>query len=233
MQLDDEAKNRKPSDAKFDLRLARFLLKSGWLPKDTLQRALKAVQKLRERDSRITLDRYLVARRHLSRERLQEVFQRLQALNTRPGTAPTDEEPPVHSDRSIMSKGEGAHLSFNDCLPLRDYGSRLKRWFLIYLMVWLGGIGIFVFSAFSESQPIALLGLVVFLGSIIPYISAMIFAYRAQKILYESEVYPHGPWHIVVAALILNPWAVGFYVPLSTLLLFRRLHRKGAIQMIA
>jgi hypothetical protein len=103
----------------------------------------------------------------------------------------------------------------------------LRRWFLVYLAVWLAGIGLLVAGSGAGETRFAdaasVLGRVLFLGCLVPYVISMVYAYKTQASLHTAGLYRHGAWHVVVAALILNPYVFGFYVPLSVLLTARRL----------
>lgn len=59
------------------------------------------------------------------------------------------------------------------------------------------------------------LGAIFFLGSLIPYVGSMYCAYQTQRGLRDRGEIKSGPWQVLVAALILNPFLIGFYVPLS------------------
>ena len=54
-------------------------------------------------------------------------------------------------------------------------------------------------------------------GSLLNYIFLVWTAYRIQQVLHESGLHKHGPWHVWIGALILNPVAVGWYIPLSVM----------------
>jgi len=97
----------------------------------------------------------------------------------------------------------------------------LRIWIKIFLILWLGGGGVFLFfttrgadsnQLFSIIKSIALIA---FLSSIVPYIFCMVFAYKVQAGLHDEGYIKHGPWQVLVAAIILNPYFLGFYVPLS------------------
>jgi hypothetical protein len=59
------------------------------------------------------------------------------------------------------------------------------------------------------------IGRLLFLMSVVPYVVAMVLAFQVQKELHRQQHIKEGPWHVIVAALILNPYVLGFYVPLS------------------
>jgi len=58
-------------------------------------------------------------------------------------------------------------------------------------------------------------GTISFFGSLVPYVVSMVRAYQVQRGLHDSGEIKSGPGQVLVAALILNPYFIGFYVPLS------------------
>jgi hypothetical protein len=43
-------------------------------------------------------------------------------------------------------------------------------------------------------------------------------AYKIQQTLYDSGLYKHGGWHVWIGALLLNPAALGWFIPVSVLI---------------
>ena len=101
----------------------------------------------------------------------------------------------------------------NDSPIWESQVGKLQRWYFIYLGCWLGGI----ILSFIGGE-IASIGLFLILGSLVPYIISMVYAYKVQANLKKAGLMRSGAWQIVVAALFLNPIIVGFYVPLSVLI---------------
>ena len=50
------------------------------------------------------------------------------------------------------------------------------------------------------------------------YAGMMWLAWRIQKTLHESGLYRHGAWQVWVGALLLNPCALGWWIPVSVML---------------
>jgi len=111
-------------------------------------------------------------------------------------------------------------------LPLDGDRKKLKLWFLIYLFFWLGGGATWIFAG---TYPVKLLllvakiGMGVFFCSIVPYIFSLVYAYKVQKKLYKLKLHKHGPWNVLIAGVIFNPYVVGFYIPARVLLISRSL----------
>ena len=96
----------------------------------------------------------------------------------------------------------------------------LRIWFRVFLVCWLGGLIALVCMMRAEptgtfAQIVGFCAFTMFLGSPIPWIVTMVFAYRVQKGLYEAGLITSSPWYIVAAGLLLNPYVVGFYPILS------------------
>jgi hypothetical protein len=109
----------------------------------------------------------------------------------------------------------------------------LRRWYFVYLACWLGGIALFLIGIGIEkglaAYALIILGGSLFVGSLVVYVVCMVYAYRVQAALNSAGLYEHGAWQIIVAALILNPAVLGFYVPLSVLLVTRRIRQEAGI----
>jgi hypothetical protein len=57
----------------------------------------------------------------------------------------------------------------------------------------------------------------------------MFYAYKVQANLNKAGLMRAGAWQIVVAALFLNPFLFGFYIPLSVLFAVRSIRKKLAL----
>jgi hypothetical protein len=57
------------------------------------------------------------------------------------------------------------------------------------------------------------------------YLVLVWLCYKIQKVLYDSGLGRHGAWQVVVGALLLNPCAFGWWIPISVLLSARRMRR--------
>ena len=97
---------------------------------------------------------------------------------------------------------------------------RLRVWFVAYLIVWGLGIG----AALIPSELDAA-GRYVFLFSIVPYLLCIVFAYRVQRQWNAAGLYRAGAWQIIVGAILLNPFLLGFVIPASVLWRSRRIMR--------
>ena len=82
--------------------------------------------------------------------------------------------------------------------------------------MWLGG-GILALTADKWT---------VFVLSLVPYLVCMVFASKLQSGMLRMGLCRHGGGHVVVAMFILNPFVIGFYVPLSVLLAYRKALRQ-------
>jgi hypothetical protein len=54
-------------------------------------------------------------------------------------------------------------------------------------------------------------------GALLNYIFLVWTAHKIQQVLYESGLRKHGSWHVWIGALILNPVALGWYIPVSVM----------------
>jgi len=103
----------------------------------------------------------------------------------------------------------------------------LRLWFKVYLALWLGGIIFILLGAKtggSIGRTLFFIGLPLFVASLAPYVVGVVYLYRVMKALHTSGVirlHPHynkgfisyGPWYVVAASLLLNPYVLGF-IPL-------------------
>ncbi len=109
----------------------------------------------------------------------------------------------------------------------------LRRWYFVYLASWLGGIALFLIGVTTEKGLVAyalmILGGILFVGSLVVYVICMVYAYRVQAALNSAGLYKPGAWQVIVAALILNPAILGFYVPLSVLLVTHRIRQDTGV----
>jgi len=102
----------------------------------------------------------------------------------------------------------------------------LRLWWFVYLTLWLGGILLMIVGwAALDVEAVGLMGLAAFLGSAVPYFGAMVCAYRVQSRMRELGLGKHGGWHVIIAMVFLNPYLLGFYVPLSVLFAYRQARR--------
>jgi len=51
-------------------------------------------------------------------------------------------------------------------------------------------------------------------------------AFYIQKVMHDSCVYKHGAWQVLVGAVLLNPCAFGWWMPVSVLLAARRVRSR-------
>lgn len=105
-------------------------------------------------------------------------------------------------------------------------GSLLGLIAAIAFAIWVGGRG----DAASDQLKLAA-GLAIPLLAVtylVAYVAAIVCGYRLQRDLHAARLYPHGGWHVVVAAVILNPFFVGLWVPFSVLRLSARVQREQA-----
>jgi hypothetical protein len=102
----------------------------------------------------------------------------------------------------------------------------LTRWMFIHLAVWIGGAVVMIAGAGSSHEPILMAGIVLFVASLIPYVGALIYAYRVQNTLNRAGLYKHGAWQIVAGGLILNPLVLGFVIPVSVINTARVVERR-------
>jgi len=76
----------------------------------------------------------------------------------------------------------------------------------------------FVFARFSDSPE--------FRGSavswvpilcFVAYVGCIVYCYRIQKDLNIAGLYRRGAWQVIVGAFFLNPFLLGFFIPISVL----------------
>jgi hypothetical protein len=97
----------------------------------------------------------------------------------------------------------------------------LRLWIKIFLILWLGGGIVFLFimtRSANSNQLVSIIktvALIAFFASIVPYIFCLVFAYKVQDSLHNEGYIKHGSWQVLVAGIILNPYFLGFYIPLS------------------
>jgi hypothetical protein len=112
------------------------------------------------------------------------------------------------------------------------HADTLRQWYVVYLACWIGGAVLYILGTGMEesstTNAFTMLGGSLFVGSLLLYVVCMVYAYRVQAALNAAGLYKHGAWQIIVAALILNPGCLGFYVPLSVLLAARRIRKRLA-----
>ena len=117
---------------------------------------------------------------------------------------------------------------------------RLRLWFCIFLAAWLGGAASFILGfvlvesntrqayvgqyiqqvrspGAATGEILAIIGMVLFFSSVVPYLLSMGLAYKIQAGLKAAGHIKSNAWQIVIAGLILNPYVVGFY-PLASVL---------------
>ncbi len=108
-----------------------------------------------------------------------------------------------------------------DEFPWSRNAGKLKTWFAAYLLTLSAGLYVTINSDFNNQIGIALI-----FGSLIPYITCLVFAYRVQRALNEAKLYKSGAWQIIAGALLLNPFVLGFLIPASVLWVTRRIDRR-------
>jgi apolipoprotein N-acyltransferase len=57
------------------------------------------------------------------------------------------------------------------------------------------------------------------------YLLLVGLCYWIQKVLHDSGLGRHGVWQVVVGALLLNPCALGWWIPISVLLSAHKMRR--------
>ena len=102
---------------------------------------------------------------------------------------------------------------------------KLKRWLLIFLACWIGGAGAWILGAGTHVEVLSTFGVSIFIFAVVPYVVSLVHAYRVQKKLNEAGLYKPGAWQIIVGGLILNPWLLGFAIPVSVLSTVNRIQR--------
>ena len=113
----------------------------------------------------------------------------------------------------------------NDSPIWESQVGKLRRWYFIYLGCWLGSI----IPYFIGGEIATSIFLFLIFGSLVPYIISMFYAYKVQANLNKAGLIRAGAWQIVVAALFLNPFLFGFYIPLSVLFAVRSIRKKLAL----
>jgi len=108
-----------------------------------------------------------------------------------------------------------------DDFPWSASAGKLKNWFVAYLLTLSAGLYLAVNSDFNNP-----VGLILIFGSLIPYITCVVFAYQVQRTLNAAKLYKGGAWQIIAGALLLNPFLLGFLIPASVLWATRRIERR-------
>ncbi len=108
-----------------------------------------------------------------------------------------------------------------DQFPWSANARKLRNWFTAYLLTLSAGLYLAINSDFNNP-----VGLILIFGSLIPYITCVVFAYRVQRALNEAKLYRGGAWQIIAGALLLNPFLLGFLIPASVLWTARRIDRR-------
>jgi len=108
-----------------------------------------------------------------------------------------------------------------DDFPWSEKARKLKNWFAAYLLTLSAGLYLAVNSDFNNP-----VGLILIFGSLIPYVTCVVFAYQVQRALNHAKLYRGGAWQIIAGALVLNPFLLGFLIPASVLWATRRIDRR-------
>ena len=111
-------------------------------------------------------------------------------------------------------------------MPMHEFpwsvnAGKLKTWFVVYLLTFSAGLTLAINSNFENP-----IGLAIIFGSLIPYITSLVFAYRVQDALNRAKLYKSGAWQIIAGGLLLNPFVLGFLIPASVLWVTRRIERR-------
>ena len=109
----------------------------------------------------------------------------------------------------------------SDKFPWSADAGKLKTWFVAYVLTLSAGLYLAINSDFNSP-----IGLVLIFGSLIPYITCLVFAYRVQRALNDAKLYKSGAWQIIAGGLLLNPFVLGFLIPASVLWVTRRIDRR-------
>jgi hypothetical protein len=99
-------------------------------------------------------------------------------------------------------------------VPLQQLYACLGIYFATLAVFWLQVAKVFVLpeGAFNP----------IMYAALVNYVGMMWLAWRIQKTLHVSGLYRHGAWQVWVGALLLNPCALGWWIPVSVML---RAHR--------
>ncbi len=107
-------------------------------------------------------------------------------------------------------------------LRLDRHVSRLKvtlvPYFALVICLWLRMLGVWpmreaLFNACAWALALT-------------YLFLIAEAFYIQKVMHDSAVYRHGAWQVVVGAVVLNPCALGWWMPVSVLLAAARVRRE-------
>jgi hypothetical protein len=105
--------------------------------------------------------------------------------------------------------------------------NRLRGWFTVYLVMLVSGYAMAIPGVLSGNEILTGMGGLLFLGAVVPYIGAIVNGYKIQRTLNAKGLCKSGAWQVIAGALILNPLAFGFWIPLSVLRTVKRLKRLG------
>jgi hypothetical protein len=122
-----------------------------------------------------------------------------------------------------MPLGGGPRMRVDETPPWLHDVQLLRRWFYVYLALWLPGAALFL-SALSANSS-TWVGLKILEGSVFAYVATVVYAYRVMRDLHAANLALDRPWTVVVVALILTPFLLGFVVPLWVLRDARRAMR--------
>ncbi|HXO86755.1 MAG TPA: hypothetical protein VN803_14635 [Gemmatimonadales bacterium] len=107
--------------------------------------------------------------------------------------------------------------------PWSQSAKQLRQWFIGYLLTFSAGI--FLLSIARASAGVTV-GVIVIVAALIPYLASIAFAYRVQRALNQARLYKPGAWQIIAGALLLNPFLLGFLIPVSVLWVTKRIEKK-------
>ena len=105
--------------------------------------------------------------------------------------------------------------------PWVQISKLLRLWFFAYLALWI--VWLIVMANFQHSNDAVAAAT---LATVVVYIGVIIASYKLQKHLNSIGLYKHRAWQIIAGALLLNPFLLGFLIPLSTILADRKCSAK-------
>lgn len=98
--------------------------------------------------------------------------------------------------------------------PWVPQADRLRNWFYAYLVLWIPGMVLFISS----------FGSVLLVLALIPYVMAIVHAYRVQRDLQAAGLNRTHAWTVIVGALLLTH-TLGFFIPALVLWSARKAKR--------
>jgi hypothetical protein len=100
---------------------------------------------------------------------------------------------------------------------------KLRTWFATYLAAWLSALILLMSQNSITDITVALWG-----GTLVLYIVCLVFSYNVQMSLYSLGLTKGSGAAVVIGGLILNPFFLGFVIPLWILIDSKKIEKTVA-----